>query len=158
MRRAAIMPILLAAAVIPGATGEARAADGASVYAEYCAACHDANGTGVPGIAPPLAGTLAARVKSPGGREYVAQVVVNGIAGTFESGGTRTPGTMSSFAALSDADLAAALNQVLLVFNRGLLPADFQPIAPTEIAAARTPPRSPRDLHRTKEALEKAAR
>jgi hypothetical protein len=65
---------------------------------------------------------------------------------------------MTPFAVLSDAELAAVLNEVLLVYNRVSLPTDFKPIAENEIAAARTSPRSPRDMHKAKEALEKAAR
>ena len=154
------VPLLLAGAAITAVAGSARAADGtdgAKIYAEHCAACHDAAGGGVTGFGPALAGPAAARVKVPGGREYVAQVVVNGITGSFESGGRRHVGVMPSFASLPDADVAAALNQVLQVFNAAALPDDFKPLAAAEIAAARTPPRSPRDLNRTKEALERAA-
>jgi mono/diheme cytochrome c family protein len=150
------MPLLLATA-FAGVAGDALAADGAKVYAEHCAACHDAAGAGVPGFGPALAGPAAARVKARGGREYMAQVVVNGITGIFEQGGQRQLGVMPSFAALPDADLAAVLNHVLVGFNAGALPPDFKPIADAEIAAARTPPRAPRELHRTKEALERAA-
>lgn len=152
------VPLLLAGAAITAVAGGARAADGAKVYAEHCAACHDAAGTGIAGFGPALAGPAAARVKAPGGREYVAQVVVNGITGVFALDGQRQLGVMPSFATLSDTDLAAALNQVLLTFNGAALPGDFKPLTDAEIAAARTPPRTPRDLHRTKEALERVAK
>ena len=148
--------MLLAGISITTIASSVRAADGAKVYAEHCAACHDVAGNGITGFAPALAGPAAARIKAPGGREYVAQVVVNGITGGFELGGQRQLGVMPSFATVSDADLAAALNQVLVGFNAAALPADFKPIIDAEIAAARALPRAPRDLHRTKEALEHA--
>lgn len=39
------------------AAGEAEAADGRTVFAENCAACHRVNGAGVPGAFPALAGS-----------------------------------------------------------------------------------------------------
>lgn len=144
------------------AAGEAQAADGAgpgtAAFAEHCVACHDVAGTGVVGFAPPLAGPVAARLKAPGGRSYLAQVVVFGITGVFEQNGMRQLGVMPSFAALPDEKLAAALNHVVSLQRTDALPGGFAPIASAEIAAARAAARTPHDLHRAKQALERAAK
>ena len=142
--------------------GAAQAADGvdpgAPIFAEHCASCHDAAGAGVAGFGSPLAGPGAERLKAPGGRAYLAQVVVHGIAGVFELQGQRQFAAMPAAAALTDEQLAAVLNHVLRVQNAKALPADFTPFTPTEIAAARFVSRTPRELHRTKSELERAAK
>ena len=152
---------LLGAAAVAAlaTTGQVLAAErGAALYAEHCAICHDAAGAGVPGFGPPLAGPVAARVKTQGGREYVAAVVVHGISGVFESGGQRQFGAMTPAPALPDGDLAAILNHVLGTFNAGALPAEFVPYAAADVAAARKVALSPAQLHQTKGALERAVR
>ncbi len=155
MTRALVRGAVLGAAI--ALAGTAVAADGAALFAEHCAICHDAGGAGVPGFGPPLAGPVAARARTAGGREYLAQVVVHGIAGVFESGGQRQFAAMAPAPKLTDDELAAVLNHVLGRLNASALPAGFAPIASAEIAAARHVTRTPGDLHRTKAALERAA-
>ena len=156
--RACCLAVLSSTAMAVGPLEAADADPGASIYAEHCATCHDVAGTGIAGFGPPLAGPAAARLKAPGGRAYLAQVVVHGIAGVFELGGQRQFVAMPPNATLADDQLAAALNHVLRLQNANALPADFAPIAAAEIAAARAVSRTPRDLHRTKQELERAAK
>lgn len=92
-------------------------ADGAALYATHCVACHQPDGEGAPGLAPPLAGTLARRGADPRGREYLAQVLVSGMVGTITARGVKFNGNMPTFAALPDAQLAALLGYVLDHFN-----------------------------------------
>jgi mono/diheme cytochrome c family protein len=161
MMRARVRRQLLAAAATMAlvATGATAAAErGAALFAEHCAICHDAAGAGVPGFGPPLAGPVAVRMKTPGGREYVAAVVVHGISGVFESGGQRQFGAMTPAPALPDDDLAAILNHVLGTLNAGALPTEFPSYTAASIAAARKVARTPAELHQTKAALERAAR
>ena len=161
MMRDRLRSCLLAAAATMALaiTGVAPAAErGAALFAEHCAICHDARGGGVPGFRPPLAGPVAARVKTPGGREYVAAIVVHGISGVFESGGQRQFGAMTPAPALPDGDLAAILDHVLGTLNAGALPAEFPPYTAADIAAARKAPLTPAQLHQTKAALERASR
>jgi mono/diheme cytochrome c family protein len=132
--------------------------DGGKLFEQHCAVCHDATGAGVPTFAPPLTGPPAQRLKANGGRLYLTQVVVHGISGMFEADGQRHPGAMPSFAALRDDELAALLNHVLKTFNANALPPDFTPVAAAEIAAARAAVRSPRELGRTREALQRAVK
>jgi mono/diheme cytochrome c family protein len=146
----------LLAALLLLAFGSAHAADpGAPLFAEHCATCHGASGDGVPGFGPPLAGLAAARFKAPGGREYLAQVVVYGISGVFELAGQRQFAAMTPQGKLTDDELAAVLNHVLHEFNRkDVEPADI--VAASDIATARRTARTPFELHKTKAALERA--
>ena len=157
--RAGCLAVLAAAVLAAGASKAADGADpGAPIFAEQCASCHDASGAGIAGFGSPLAGPAAARLKAPGGRPYLAQVVVHGIAGVFELDGQRQFAAMPPPVDLTDDQLAAALNYVLRAQNAKALPPDFMPITPAEIAAARAVARSQKDLHRTKLELEKAAK
>ena len=150
----------LAASLVLGAGAWSSAADaetGQALFGEHCAICHDATGAGVPGFGPPLVNAAATRVKTAGGREYLAQVVVHGISGVFESAGQRQFAAMTPQPKLSDAELAAVLNHVLGL-DRGALPQNFTAIDAAEIAAARKVVRTPGELHATKTTLERAAR
>jgi cytochrome c oxidase subunit 2 len=69
---------------------------GEKVYGTHCAACHQANGAGLPGAFPSLIGSPV--VKGPVGDH--ADIVLNGKAGT----------AMAAFGGqLSDAELAAVI-------------------------------------------------
>jgi len=94
-------------------------ADPRGDYLLHCAGCHLADGRGSPPAVPSLAGPLGRIVSSPAGRDYLARV----------------PGAAQ--APISDADLAAVLNWVLLEFNRATLPSDFKPLRASEVARSR---------------------
>ena len=59
-----------------------------------CAACHLADGTGVPGMFPPLAGNAHRFFASPEGRSYLASLVVGGANGAIEIQGVSYAGVM----------------------------------------------------------------
>lgn len=103
------------------ASGPLRAADGAKLYEAHCAVCHQPDGNGSEGLAPPLADVLAKRAQSAVGREYLAQVLVSGMVGTITSRGVRYNGNMPA-ATLSDQELAAVMGHVLTTFNKVSLP------------------------------------
>jgi len=105
---------LLATVLLPGLSW---AASGAELFAAHCQACHQAAGEGTPGIAPPLAGTLAKRAALPEGRAWLAQTLVSGMTGPITSRGEPYNGIMPPFAALPDADLMAVMTYVLAQFN-----------------------------------------
>lgn len=117
--------------------GIANAEDGKAVYDANCAACHQPDGAGALGLAPPLAGTLGKRMAVPEGRKYLPGIVISGLAGKIESKGVIYEGIMPSWHQLSDAELASVLNHVLTNFNAAELPAGFKPIEADELAAAR---------------------
>lgn len=108
---------ILAMAMTALATANPAQADGAALYATHCVACHQPDAEGAPGLAPPLAGTMAKRAASPVGRAYFAQVLVSGMVGTITSRGMKFNGNMPSFAALPDDELAAVIGHVLATFN-----------------------------------------
>jgi len=91
------------------AAGGAAAVDGAAVFSARCAACHQATGTGLPGVFPPLAGSNWVN-----GRDTtVIQIVLHGIQGSLTVNGVKYNGAMPNFGAqLSDAEIAAVLTHV----------------------------------------------
>lgn len=109
MRRAAIM--LALAGLVAGGQA-ARADDGATIY-KRCAACHLADGAGVPGAFPSLKVDAKALAATPAGRRYLALVVIRGVSGPLTVGGKPYRGTMPAQAGLNDAQVAAVLNHVV---------------------------------------------
>lgn len=118
------------------------------VYLRTCAACHQADGEGTPGLAPPLAGSLGGIGESAEGRAYIASVMVSGMAGTIVTRGQRFTGVMPAQAALSDDELAAAANHILARFNSGKAT-----ISAAEVAARRSLALTPNDVRRMRDKL-----
>src|SRR6202171_3641019 len=87
-----------------------------------CQGCHRPDGTGSAGTAPSLAGTVSKFLAVPGGRGYLGRV----------------PGVAPS--PLANADLAELMNWMFWRFDKGHLPADFQPFTAQEIGQLRTHP------------------
>lgn len=137
---------LLPALILALAGGMAQAADGKAIYDGNCAACHQPDGAGAVGLAPPLAGTLGKRVATPVGRQYVPAVVVTGMAGKLVSKGITYTGIMPSWAQFSDEELAAVVNYVLSQFNAAELPAGHQPYTDEVFAKLRANKPSGQDL------------
>jgi mono/diheme cytochrome c family protein len=117
-------------------TGNAHATDENS-FNTRCAICHQQNAQGLPGVYPPLADSLGNELHLKRGREYLIDVLLNGMAGSIQVNGTTYVGLMPEFASLSDGEIAAILNQVLTKFNAGELPKGFTPITAAEVHAAR---------------------
>ena len=85
-----------------------------------CSACHLPDGVGVPGAFPPIRNRAAAIASLDGGREYLVTVVSYGLMGTIEVDGNQYFGVMAgNTGALSNDDLAAALNYVIFELNDG---------------------------------------
>jgi mono/diheme cytochrome c family protein len=126
------------------ASGPLRA-DGAKLYEANCAVCHQPDGNGSEGIAPPLAEVLAKRAQSAYGREYLAQVLVSGMVGTITSRGIKYNGNMPA-ATLSDQELAAVMGHVLSTFNKV-----SQPIPAELFGAARAKALTPSAVRQQRE-------
>ncbi len=120
-----------AALLMVAASGPLQAADGAKLYEAHCMACHQPDGNGAEGLAPPVAGVLAKRAQSTSGREYLAQVLVSGMIGKITSRGIKYDGAMPA-TTLSDEELAAVMGYVLATFNMV-----SQPMSTELFAAAR---------------------
>jgi mono/diheme cytochrome c family protein len=93
----------------PEATaGGASAIDGKQVFGGKCAACHQATGTGIAGVFPPLAGSEWVL----GDEKTLANIVLHGVTGSITVKGTAYNGAMPSFKNLSDEELAAVLSAI----------------------------------------------
>ncbi|WP_448566480.1 cytochrome C-552, partial [Thermus sp.] len=86
-------------------------ADGAKLYAQ-CAGCHQANGQGIPGAFPPLAGHVAEILAKQGGREYLIKVLLWGLQGQIEVKGMKYNGVMPNYTQWKDEEIAAVLNHI----------------------------------------------
>jgi mono/diheme cytochrome c family protein len=89
--------------------------DGAAVFSTRCAACHQANGQGLPGVFPPLAGS-----EWVAGKEHaLAAIVLHGVNGKLTVNGNMYNGTMPSFKdQLHDAEIAAVLTHIRSAWGR----------------------------------------
>jgi mono/diheme cytochrome c family protein len=91
-------------------------AAGKAVYSANCLACHQADGNGVPGLNPPLAGSEWVT----GDKAKLVGTVLNGLRGPITVKGERYNGVMPQQSHLADADIAAALTYVRNSFgNQG---------------------------------------
>ncbi len=114
---------------------------GARVFGGSCMVCHQENGLGVAGAFPPLAGHVAEAFGRREGRDYLVRVMLFGLSGAIDIKGTAFDGMMPPWAQLGDNEIAAVLDHVLTAWgNDRQLPADFVPIAPADVAAARAQP------------------
>jgi len=101
--RLAAMSLMLPLAALAQAGGEA-------LFAQHCAACHQADGRGTVGLAPPLTGEHWGRLGAD--RGYLPAVLVHGLSGPIRLGSQTFVGSMPAFARLDDASLAALATQV----------------------------------------------
>lgn len=92
-----------------GTSESTASVDGAAVYAARCAACHQANGAGLPGAFPPLAGSEWVTGKG----STLAAIVLHGIGGPLTVKGQRYDGAMPAFQQqLQDSEIAAVLTYI----------------------------------------------
>ena len=107
------------------------------LFQQRCAVCHQATGSGVPGIYPPLKDTIGAYARLPQGRTFLIHLLLFGMDGAIKSHGAIYEGLMPPAADLRDSDLAEAINYVLRTLNAATLPRDFKPFTAMEFEAAR---------------------
>jgi mono/diheme cytochrome c family protein len=137
------------------ASSTATAPDGAAVFKEQCVACHQANGQGVAGDFPPLAGNADLFLS----RTFPALVVLFGLEGELKVAGKTYRSAMPPFAHLSDAEVAAVINYVRGAWgNNQLRPAKGQPLDAAAIAALRQPELTPVQVHAARGKLNAAAK
>ncbi len=119
----------------PTAPAEAATADGAKLFADTCAACHQPDGKGKPGEFPPLAMNRDIFLA----RDFPILVVLHGLDGPIKVNGKNYKNTMPPFDFLSDAEIAAVINYVRSSFgNDALKPADMAELAANDVAAAKS--------------------
>ncbi|MGV8092619.1 MAG: c-type cytochrome [Mangrovibacterium sp.] len=100
---------------------------GENVYKTYCATCHQSNGTGVPGMYPPLTPNIYIENK-----DSIIHVLLNGMQGKIEIDGEIYNNFMAPHSHLSDQELAAVISYVRSSFGN-----NFDPVTPEEVASAR---------------------
>jgi mono/diheme cytochrome c family protein len=105
--------IVCATATLVPATAGAQGADGKSLFARNCAACHQANGKGIPGAFPALAGNAFVQ----GEPADVATVLLKGRGGMPDFSGS-----------LDDAEIAQVLSYVRTSWGNGAAPLTEQEV------------------------------
>ncbi|MDE2481078.1 MAG: cytochrome c [bacterium] len=87
----------------------AAAADGAKVYETNCSSCHQAQGTGLAGSFPPLAGNPVVT----GDAKQVIHILKYGLNGKIQVAGHTYNGMMPAWGqSLSNADIAAVVTYI----------------------------------------------
>jgi nitrite reductase (NO-forming)/hydroxylamine reductase len=117
-----------AAEVAGAASVAAQVKAGESVYQTVCLACHQADGKGLPGAFPPLAGSDYLL----GDKERAVGVVVRGLEGEVVVNGVKYNSVMPAMTQLSDREIADALTYAMNSWgNSG------GAVAPSLVAAVR---------------------
>lgn len=141
--------------VVAGALllGVSLAQNGQVLYGQYCASCHQANGQGLAGTFPPLAGHVQEILAKKDGRTYLIDVVLFGLAGQIKVKGQTYNGAMPAWEAqLKDDQVAAILN--FLASNLGNKPpAGFKPYTPEEVGKERGKKLTPQKVYALRQAL-----
>lgn len=129
-------PLLLALLCV---AAPAWAADGAALFKQHCAICHQDSAAGTPGLAPSLLGPHWQKLGAE--RGYLPTVLLKGLSGSIKVNGQPFVGNMPAMApTLDDAALAAVANHL-----RGLqgAAADNKPFTAAEFAELRAAPGNP---------------
>ena len=131
-------PTVLAALLAAAAAAPAWAADGAALFKQHCAICHQETAAGTPGLAPSLLGTHWQKLGAE--RSYLPTVLLKGLSGAIKVNGQPFVGNMPAIAGtLDDEALAAVANHL-----RGLQGAAAdKPYEPAEVAELRGKPGNP---------------
>ncbi len=103
-------------------------AKGKALYLVSCSACHQPNGQGLEGIAPPLAGT---RWPSES-EDRLARIVLHGLRGPITVAGKEYNLEMPAMGFFDDQDIAA-----ILTYIRGTWGKPSQPATPKTISLIR---------------------
>jgi mono/diheme cytochrome c family protein len=112
---------LAAVALLGTLAGPACAADGAALFKQHCAICHQESAAGTVGLAPSLLG--AHWLKLGAERSYLPTVLIKGLSGPIKVGGVPFVGNMPAAAGLMDDEALAAVANHL----RGLQGAAGEP-------------------------------
>ena len=103
---------------------------GRMVYEQSCLACHQADGSGVPSLAPPLIKGIFVG----GDKKKLVEIVLNGLQGV-EIKGEYYANPMPAFDYLSDEDIASVLTYIRTNFTNKESPVTAEEVE--EIRAAR---------------------
>ena len=105
-----------------------RIAGGAQVYRSICAACHQHDGRGMAGLAPPLRDSEWVT----GDAERLIKIALHGVRGPIEAAGVSFDGEMAGQRHMSNDDLAAVLSWLRRAWDHRQ-----EPVSPAEVDAVR---------------------
>ncbi|MFN0066178.1 MAG: c-type cytochrome [Limisphaerales bacterium] len=138
----------------PGAASETEAASlsaeeqqrfeaGRELYSVICGACHQPNGKGQDGLAPPLLGTDWVL----GSPERLVGIVLHGLRGPIEINGQHWEMEMPGLNLLEDEEIAAVLTYIRREWGHSAAPVGPETVARVRAASAeRTDPWTVKDL------------
>lgn len=130
------------------------AGDGAALFTQNCALCHQSGGAGLPGQFPRLAGRVGAISAQAAGRSYLIDVLTYGLSGTVTVDDQEIIGVMPSFGALPDETVADILSYVQ---SLGDHPPKAKAFSAQEVAAGRAKPaKSPDEVQSERQELKRA--
>lgn len=119
------------------AAGAASMADGKALFAANCAACHQATGTGVPGVFPPLDGSEWVRADG----RVVINILLHGVVGEIKVKDTAYNGSMPSFGEkFSDDEVAAVATYIRSHWSNSSDAVNAGQVAAERKAVTRTTP------------------
>ena len=101
---------------------------GREVFSQTCAACHQPNGQGLEGLAPPLAGSAWV----DGSEQRIIRIALLGLDGDVKVNGKTYQMDMPPMGALSDEDLASALTYIRRKWSQ-----NGGPVEPATVAGIR---------------------
>ncbi len=87
---------------------------GENLYMKYCMACHQTDGSGVPGMYPPL---KKSPIVNSGKKEEFINILLNGLRGPIEINGQKYNQQMPSQNFLTDEELSQIINYVSKSFD-----------------------------------------
>jgi mono/diheme cytochrome c family protein len=146
-------PLALTALSLSVAMSAVAAGDGAALFTQNCALCHQSGGSGVPGQFPRLTGRIAKIATPAVGRTYLIDLLTFGMSGQITVDNQPLFGLMPPFAQIPAADVAALLNYVMgLGAHAGKAPPAF---SSAEVTARRqVTSAAPVDVHAARQALD----
>ncbi|MDI1347019.1 MAG: cytochrome c [Pseudolabrys sp.] len=123
---------ILAGSLAPGAS--AQTPDGAAIFRDQCAVCHQPAGQGLRGQFPPLAGNADIFLS----RDFPARVVLFGLSGRIVVRGETIDSAMPPLDFLSDREIVAVVAFVRQSWgNAGLPHKAMKPLDAATVAALR---------------------
>ena len=129
----ALPPTAVADAAAPAPSGDTAATRaGAKLYEKNCVQCHGAQGQGIPGAYPPLAGNRAVTMPST---VNLVQIVLNGGYAPATAGNPRPFGMPPFVLVLGDTELAAVLSYIRSAWGN-----QAPQVTPTEVNRMRANP------------------
>jgi len=102
---------------------------GASVYGSFCSSCHQADGRGMPGVFPPIAGDPVVTAQDP--TEHI-EIVLDGLHGKVIEGVAYASPMPAFGGQLSDEQIAAVINHQRTSWGN-----DAPLVSPEQVAAHR---------------------